>query len=92
MKRFLALLLTVTLLCGVCLMPSHAEAKPQYEKIDTEYPFVLVRGMDFGGLLVAPGTENAVPVVGKPELKLTLKSVANALFRGLLRRVGPLRR
>ena len=86
MKRFLALLLTVTLLCGVCLMPSHAEAKPQYEKIDTEYPFVLVRGMDFGGLLVAPGTENAVPVVGKPELKLTLKSVANALFRGLLRR------
>ena len=53
MKRFLALLLTVVLVCGVCVLPTQAEAQPKYEKIDTEYPFVLVRGMDFGGLLIA---------------------------------------
>lgn len=85
MKRFLALLLTAVLLCSFCILPAGAEARPKYEKIDTEYPFIIVRGMDFGGLMIAPGTEGAVPVVGKPDIKLTLKSVANALLCGLLR-------
>lgn len=92
MKRLIAVLLSLTLLCGICAFSASAlwfckdqpAEEPVFEKIDTEYPFVLVRGMDFGGLLFSPGTEEAKPVMGDPDVKLIVRSVANALFKGLL--------
>ena len=63
MKRLIAVLLSLTLLCGTCAFSASAlwfckdqpAEEPVFEKIDTEYPFVLVRGMDFGGLLFLRG-------------------------------------
>ena len=89
MKRIISLLLVAVLLLSSTALGVSANGKntaPAYEKIDTEYPFVLIRGMDFGGLQIAPGTENATPVVSSPDVGRTVKNVASALFKGLLYR------
>ncbi len=99
MKRFISLLLVGVLLVTMLSFSASAsfnwtwwnqdEPAPEpepYEHIDTDYPFIMVRGMDFGGLQMAPGTDEATEVVGKPDVKRTISSVFQAIFKGILRR------
>ena len=99
MKRFISLLLVGVLLFTTFSFSASASwnlnwnwwkksdpAPEPYERIDTDYPFIMVRGMDFGGLMIDPESEDATAVVGKPDVKRTISSVMQAIFRGILRR------
>lgn len=86
MKRIISILLVAALLFSSVALCASAKETPAAAKTENPYPFVLIRGMDFGGLQIAPGTENAETVVGSPDVKRTIKNVAEALFKGLLRR------
>lgn len=91
MKRSIALLLTLTLLFSTCAFCASAKKDPPaerepYEQIDTDYPFVLIRGMDFGGLLEHPDSPDAEPALKELDVGLTLRSAMSGIFMGLLRR------
>ena len=86
MKRLLALLLVCAVLLGVCTVLPSAAADSNTPAQPDALPFVLVRGMDFGGLLEYPGTDHAEPALKKLDVGLTIRKVASALFNGLVRR------
>ena len=86
MKRLLSLLLVFTMLFGVCaVLPSAASGSETPVHPDA-LPFVLVRGMDFNGLLEYPGTDHAEPALKPLDAGLTIRKVLSALFNGLVRR------
>ena len=86
MKRLLSFLLACTMLFGVCAAFPFAAGEQKAPAQPDAYPFVLVRGMDFNGLLEYPGTDHAEPALKKLDVGLTIRKVASALFNGLVRR------
>ena len=86
MKRLLSLLLVCAVLLGVCAVLPSAAADSNTPAQPDALPFVLVRGMDFGGLLEYPGTDHAEPALKKLDVGLTIRKALSALFNGLVRR------
>ena len=86
MKRFTALLLSLTLLFASLALPAGAKTAPSVEKPDNPYPFVLIRGMDFGGLMEHPGEENQEPALKELDKGLTFRSVVGGIFMGIVHR------
>ena len=83
MKKLTALLLAL-ILALLCAVPAGAKKTPAPSEPD--YPFLLVRGMDFGGLIYredTPQEEDAFKGVDAKELVgVILKGLARGLLRG----------
>lgn len=82
MKKIISVLLAVSIvLCSA--VPAFAKVAEEHkaDKCST-CPVVLVRGMDFGGLTVDYGTENASPAINAdvPEI---IKGVLKAVIKGV---------
>lgn len=82
MKKIISVLLIISMLVFT-FVPAFAKVDDDHN-IDecTTYPVIIIRGMDFGGLTVDYGTENAVPVINAdvPEI---IKAVFKAIFTGI---------
>ncbi|MBQ3602952.1 MAG: hypothetical protein IJA02_03850 [Clostridia bacterium] len=76
MKKFIAMLLAAVVLfsCTFGVVAAEADSKV--------VPVVIVRGMDFGGLIIDQGTENERPALSV-EAGLIVLGVFKALFMGL---------
>ncbi len=82
MKKAISLLLTVSILF-TAFVSAFAKTSEDHNASECEtYPVIIVRGMDFGGLTVDYGTDNAVPAINAdvPEI---IKAVFEAIFKGL---------
>lgn len=83
MKKIFSVVLSISiLLCS--FIPAFAKASAEHNPDDcATYPVVLIRGMDFGGLSVNYGTENAAPAINAdvPEIiKGVLKAIGKGIF------------
>ncbi len=82
MKKTISVLLCMALLLTAAVLPAHAERGPVAEK--SEYPFILVRGMDFtDGLSKYPFTENEIPVTVSVDVGEIVKTLFAALGAGI---------
>lgn len=83
MKRIISFIIAVSItLCSVVPAFAKADAEHNPEECST-YPVVLIRGMDFGGLTVNYGTENASPAINAdvPEIiKYVFRAIAKGVF------------
>ena len=82
MKKVISIFLSVLILC-LTFVPAFAKTNESHNASECEtYPVIIVRGMDFGGLTVDYGTDNAVPAINVdiPEI---IKAVFKAIFTGL---------
>ena len=82
MKKILSVVLVISILM-FSFVPVYAETVDKHDASECEtYPVILIRGMDFGGLTVDYGTENAKPAINAdvPEI---IKSVFKAIFTGI---------
>ena len=82
MKKVISIFLAVVIMLLSCL-PAFAKVSEEHNADNcSDYPVIIVRGMDFGGLTVDYGTENAVPAINAdiPEI---IKAVFKAIFAGL---------
>ncbi len=82
MKKVISFVLVLSVLL-FSFLPAFAESNEKHDISECEtYPVILIRGMDFGGLTVDYGTENAKPAINAdvPEI---IKSVLKGLFTGL---------
>ncbi len=92
MKRLIALLLTFSLVFGTCALSASAKKddsvrpRPPYEWIDCDYPFVLIRGMDFDKLLEHPDSDDAEPALKELDKGLLVRNVFSGVFKGLIHR------
>ena len=82
MKKIIGIILSISIIIGM-YVPAFATVNETHNSDDcSTYPVIIVRGMDFGGLTVDYGTENAVPAINAdiPEI---IKDVFKAVFTGL---------
>ena len=82
MKKVLSIILAITVVFSMCI-PAFAKVSEEHSADScSTYPVIIVRGMDFGGLTVDYGTENAVPAINAdvPEI---IGSVFKAIFKGI---------
>ena len=82
MKKVLSIILAITVVCSMCI-PAFAKVSEEHNADScSTYPVIIVRGMDFGGLTVDYGTENAVPAINA-DVSEIIKAVFKAIFKGL---------
>ena len=82
MKKFISVLLIISILI-LSFVPAFAETDEKHNASECgTYPVIIIRGMDFGGLTVDYGTENAKPAINAdvPEI---IKTVFKAIFTGI---------
>lgn len=82
MKKLISIVLVLSMLFCI-FIPAFAETSSEHKAEEcTTYPVIIIRGMDFGGLTVDYGTENAAPAINAdvPEI---IKAVFKALFTGI---------
>ncbi|MBR3553814.1 MAG: hypothetical protein IKN72_10585 [Clostridia bacterium] len=83
MKKLISLFLSLVLVL-LCAVPAGAKKTPSLPEPD--YPFLLIRGMDFGGLIYkenTPEEEDAFKGVDVKELvSVILKGIGKGLLRG----------
>ena len=82
MKKVISIILTISIL-AVSFIPAFAKTAENHDANEcTTYPVLIVRGMDFGGLTLDYGTENATPAINAdiPEI---IKGVLKAVFKGI---------
>ncbi len=93
MKKFISILLTLALLSGICVTAFAEETVTANELLDSEYPFVVCRGMDFDGLTTDLGLEterNALNPIETSDIISTLaKCVGNAVKEGTIDGIMP---
>lgn len=81
-KKLISLLICAAMLLTAAVIP--AGAKAAEKPTETDYPFVLVRGMDFAdGLSKAPFTENETPVTVNIDAGEIVKTLFRALGAGI---------
>ncbi len=76
MKKFLAVILSAIMVFGLSV-PVYAEENQ--DVIDSAYPFVIVRGMNFDGLVADLGTENE----HNPLKSFEIGDVVSTVFKGI---------
>lgn len=82
MKKAISCLLILSILV-LSFIPAFAKTNENHIASDCDIPpVIIVRGMDFGGLTVNYGTENATPAINAdvPEI---IKAVIKAIFTGV---------
>ncbi len=81
MKKVISIILAITIILSICV-PAFAKVSEEHNNGCATYPVIIVRGMDFGGLTVDYGTENAAPAINAdvPEI---IKAVLKAIFTGV---------
>ena len=83
MKKIISVILVISVLM-LTYVPVFAKIDDEHIVSECEtYPVVLIRGMDFGGLTVDYGTDNATPAINAdvPEI---IKTVFKAIFTGII--------
>ena len=73
MKNIISIILTVSLLLGICI-PAFAQEKTECSDV----PVIIIRGMDFAGLYHDYGTENERPVLEVDAMEI-VKTIGKAL-------------
>ncbi len=82
MKKIISLILIISILM-VSFVPAFAKTDDDHNASECgTYPVIIVRGMDFGGLTVDYGTENAQPAINA-DVSQIIKKVFKAIFVGL---------
>ncbi len=93
MKKLISILLTLAIISGICVTAFAEDAVTETELLDSEYPFVVCRGMDFDGLTTDLGLEterNALNPIETADIISTLaKCVGNAVKEGSLDGIMP---
>jgi len=86
MKKLLSILLALCLLAAFLPPAVSAETAEQVPDAAGEtYPFILIRGVDFGSLYTAYGTPAQAPAVGDISAKGIAGALLKAAGKGLLR-------
>lgn len=85
MKKLLSILLALCLLATFLPPAVSAETAPAKAAAGEAYPFVLIRGVDFGSLYTAYGTPAQAPAVGDISAKGIAGALLKAAGKGLLR-------
>ncbi len=82
MKKIISVILAV-LIALFSFVPAFAKSDIEHnnEKCST-YPVIIIRGMDFGGLTVNYGTEDAAPAINA-DVPDIIKAVLTAIGKGL---------
>ena len=93
MKKFISILLTLAMISGICVTAFAEDTITETDLPDSEYPFVVCRGMDFDGLTTDLGLEterNALNPIETSDIISTLaKCVGNAVKEGSLDGIMP---
>ena len=78
-KRIISIILAFTLIMG-CVVPAFAGDTSSAEATVTEsYPFIMIRGMNFGGLTYKAGTDEEQNTFGGVDAK----ELIGAIFKGI---------
>lgn len=85
MKKLLCVLISVLLIFGTAI-PAFAAAGETDTDYSYEYPLVIVRGMDFGGLYLNYGTEEQASCIASPDASGIMKLIGNLALTFMTKR------